>query len=65
MADEETENEVARILKTALKRSPFIVRNLERRRGADVFDVIARAQARQLLKRWDMARKPPLGPHSI
>ena len=63
--DDDIENEVTFALKLALKRNPFIVRSLERRRGADVFDVIARAQARALLKRWNLTKKPPLDPHSV
>ena len=52
-------------LKLSLKRNPFIIRRLEQRRGADVFEAVARQQARDLLKRWEMKKKPPLKPHGV
>jgi len=64
-ADDDTEQEVAFALKLSLKRNPFIVKRLDERRGADVFEEIARQQAREILKRWYMKKKPPLEPHGV
>ncbi len=63
-ADDNTEQELTFALKMSLKRSPFVVKRLDERRGADVFEEIARRQARELLKRWMLKKKPPLPPHS-
>ncbi len=64
-ADDNTELELTFTLKLSLKRSPFIVKRLDERRGADVFEEIARRQARELLKRWTMKKKSPLPPHGV
>ena len=61
--DEDTEREVAFALKLSLKRNPFIIKRLDQRRGADVFETVARQQAKDLLKRWEMKKRPPLKPH--
>ena len=64
-ADDDTEQEVTFSLKMSLRRSPFVVKRVDDRRGADVFEEIARRQARELLKRWTLKRKPSLPPHGV
>ena len=65
VADEDTEQQITFALKMSLRRSPFVVKRLDERRGADVFEEIARRQARELLKRWTLKKKPPLPPHGV
>lgn len=64
-ADDDTEREVAFALKMSLKRSPFVVKRVDDRRSADVFEEIARRQAKALLRRWTLKKKLPLPPHGV
>ena len=63
--DDETEWELTFVLRHSLKRNPFIVKKLNQRQGADVFEEIARRQAKDILKRWELKRKPGLKSHGV
>ncbi len=62
-ADDDTEWTLTFVLRHTLRQSPFIVKRLDERRGADVFEEIARRQAQDILKRWELKKKLPLDPH--
>lgn len=63
--DDETEWELTFVLRHSLRQNPFVVKNLNRRRGADVFEEIAKRQAKDILKRWELKRKPGLKSHEV